>query len=92
MSLLTTSVKEKPLNRNYGLLFATVEIDEKDCMVPRFLFESCIAKTDAGATVDHQYDRCLRKDFCRFEPLRMTGKAILAEGAEGVWTIPEWRD
>ena len=86
MSLLTASGKETPLNRNYGLLFASAEIDENDCIVPRFLSEPCIAKTDDGwelsARVGHQYDRWFTKDFCHFEPLGMTGEAV--QGADTV--------
>lgn len=80
LSLRSDSGVVTPLNRDYGLLFASAEIDEYDRICPRFLSEPCITKSDDGwvisARVNHQYDRWFTKDFCHFEPLGMTEDAM----------------
>lgn len=79
MSLSSPSGEMVPLNRNYGLLFATAEIDENDCIVPRFLSDPCIAQADGGwivgARVGESFDRWFTADLCRFQPLGLSDTA-----------------
>lgn len=80
MSLRSASGAETPLNRNYGLLFASAVIDEHDRICPRFLSDPRVAPADDGwvisAKVDQLYDRWFTRDFCCFEPLGMTEEAM----------------
>lgn len=77
MSLRAPEGSELPLNRNYGLLFASALIDEHDRICPRFLSDPWISPMDdgwmIGASVDGEYDRWFTGDFCHFKPLGMSG-------------------
>lgn len=79
MSLQAPSGEETPLNRNYGLLFASAEIDENDCIAPRFLSDPFIVEVDkgwmVGGRVNDLYDRWFTEDFCHFQPLGLTAEA-----------------
>lgn len=73
MSLQAPEGEQIPLNRNYGLLFASAVIDANDCICPRFLADPFVAEIEGGwlvgGRVDDQYDRWFTADFCHFRPL-----------------------
>lgn len=79
MSLLSPSGEAIPLNRQYGMLFASAEIDENNRISPRFLADPRVAETEGGwvigARVNERYDRWFTADFCRFRPLGLSAEA-----------------
>lgn len=70
-----------PINRNYGLLFATALLDDHDCIVPRFLQHPAIAETENGWLISARikdasiWDQWLTSDFCQYRPLGLSEKA-----------------
>lgn len=86
LSLQSHGANVVPLNRNYGLLFASAIIDDKDRICPRFLSNPNIAKTDGGwmvfANVNDLYDRWFTLDFCHFKPLGLS--ADVPQGSDSI--------
>ena len=90
LSLLNAEGQEIPLNRNYGMLFATAVIDENNCISPRFLAEPHVTEENGGwvisARMEEMTDRWFTTDFRHFQPLGLSAEA--PRGMDRV-TIPD---
>lgn len=102
MSLVSPEGKEIPVNRNYGMLFASAGIDENDCISPQYISEPSIAEKDNGwiisGKVGELSDRWFTEDLCHFHPLGLSDETpqgsscIEVQDADAQRMLHYWND